>query len=102
MSLTTNKSSVVDPSNSSNGTNNVINVNNTTDYEETHRRLVILSKNNQKALDDLKSVHASLNWAEDVLREKIRLRYSELETLNRDFANIMDTYAQIIKTSSSV
>ena len=96
MSSIVDKALVRDPSNIDNNTNI------TTDYEETHKKLVLLSKNNQKSLDDLKSVHASLNWAEDVLREKIQLRYSELENLNRDFANIMDTYAQIIKTSSTV
>ena len=51
---------------------------------------------NQLALYEIKSLDMSLNAAEDVLRDKILLRYQELNTLNKEYTNIMETYSQII------
>jgi len=54
---------------------------------------------NQTIVDELKNMCVSINNAEDVLREKIRLIYSELNTLNKDYIHIMEMYSQIIKSS---
>jgi len=54
---------------------------------------------NQCELNEIKTTCKSLNGTENLVREKIRLKRHELETLSRDFSNIMDVYSRIINLS---
>lgn len=72
----------------------------TTNYEDTYKKFSLFNKQNQDALDELKGICISLNTAEDTLRDKIRLIYTELESINKEFSNIMDIYSQIISVST--
>lgn len=73
---------------------NYINTNTSTDI---YKQLSSNINKNQEALYEIKSLNVSLNSAEDVLRDKIQLRYQELTTLNKEYTSIMETYSQIIK-----
>lgn len=66
---------------------------------DTYQKLNAINESKQKALDDIKSICVSLNRAEDALHEKIKLRYQELESLNRDYNNIIETYSHIVRSS---
>lgn len=66
---------------------------------DIYKYLISNINKNQEALYEIKSLNLSLNSAEDLLREKIKLRYQELTTLNKEYTCIMDTYTQIIKVT---
>lgn len=59
--------------------------------------LLTTNKQDQLALDEIKNISKSLNNTEDILREKIQLRYQELDILNKEYTSILETYSQIIR-----
>lgn len=73
----------------------------TNNWKDLHKKMLLFNKQNQESLDELICTNASINGAEDVLRTKINLICTELETITKDFSNIMDTYSQIISVSSA-
>ena len=66
---------------------------------ENFHKLTTINDRKQKSIDEIKSTCASINKAEDVLREKIISRKEELMILQKDFTSIIETYNQIIKSS---
>jgi hypothetical protein len=64
-----------------------------------YKKLNIINEGNHKELDELKNMCISLDKAEDDLREKIVLKYQELEKLKHAFNNIIETYSHIIRSS---
>ena len=66
---------------------------------DAYQELNVINESKQKELDEFKNIHNALNKAEDALREKIILRYQELEMLSRDYNNIIETYSHIIRSS---
>jgi hypothetical protein len=66
---------------------------------DTYQQLSSINESKQKSIDDIKNISKTLDRAEDTLREKIILRYQELDTLKREFNNIIETYSNIIRSS---
>lgn len=54
---------------------------------------------NQCKLTEIKTLCKNLNDTEFLLREKIHLKRQELEIINSDLTNVIDTYTQIINLS---
>ena len=50
----------------------------------------------QKEVDEITRLNNTLNQSEDILREKIYLKYQELDNLKKQFDNIFETYNQIV------
>lgn len=66
---------------------------------DEYQQLSSINESKQKSINEIKNISKSLDRAEDVLREKIILRYHELDTLNREFNNIIETYGNIVRSS---
>lgn len=64
-----------------------------------YKNLSTNNNKNQAALYEIKNLNLSLNTSEDLIKEKIRLRYQELDTLNKEYTSIMEIYAQIIRVN---
>jgi len=64
-----------------------------------YQQLSSINESKQRSIDEIKNISRSLDQAEDALREKIILRYQELDTLKREFNNIIETYNNIIRSS---
>jgi len=64
-----------------------------------YKNMSMISDKNQNVLYEIKEADTTLNAAEDILRDKIQLKYQQLDNLNREFTNIMETYSQIIRSS---
>jgi len=66
---------------------------------DIYKNMSMVSDKNQNVLYEIKEADATLNAAEDILRDKIQLKYQQLDNLNKEFTNIMETYSQIIRSS---
>ncbi len=59
-----------------------------------------INESKQKMIDELKSICTSIDKTENILHEKIKQRYEELEELKKEYCNIIETYNHIIKSSN--
>lgn len=62
-----------------------------------HAKFMSHIKKNQSTVNELKNIFVTLNKEENILREKIHVTNIDLETLKKDFINIMSMYNQIVK-----
>lgn len=66
---------------------------------DVYQQLSSVNLSKQSSLDEIRSINNALNKAEDLLREKITLRYHELDSLKCEYSNIIETYGSIIRFS---
>ena len=69
--------------------------------EQNYKPLSIINNHLQQNLNEIKTSLKSLNNTEDILLEKIKMKYQDLRVLNREYTNIVDTYTQIIRASQN-
>ena len=65
---------------------------------DDYQKLNNINADKQKQLNSIKNICSSLDNAENSLREKKELRYRELESLSKDYSNIVETYSHIIRS----
>ena len=70
--------------------------------EELNKQFCVndINESKQKMIDELKSICASIDKTENILHEKIKHQYEELEELKKDYCNMIETYNHIIKSSN--
>jgi hypothetical protein len=65
---------------------------------DAYQSLSVINEDKQKNLNAMKSACSSLDNAERALKEKIDFRYRELESLKKEYNNIVETYGHIIRS----
>jgi hypothetical protein len=65
---------------------------------DEYQKLSTINDDKQKNLNTIKSICTSLDNAERILKEKIEFRHRELDTLKKDYSNIVETYGHIIRS----
>ncbi len=65
---------------------------------EDYSKLNTINQSKQKELDEIKSICQSLDKTEDLIIEKIILRYQELEKLKKEYINMTETYNNIVNS----
>jgi hypothetical protein len=66
--------------------------------KDKYHSLNTINTNKQKKLNAIKSACVSLDNVERSLREKIEFKRTELENLQKDYNNVIETYSHIIRT----
>ncbi len=66
---------------------------------DNYHKLTTINDNKQKSIDEIRITCASIDKAEEAIREKIVSRKNELIALQKEFTSIIETYNQIIKSS---
>ena len=58
---------------------------------DIYKNMSMVSDKNQNVLYEIKEADATLNAAEDILRDKIQLKYQQLDNLNKEFYEFIKT-----------
>ena len=61
------------------------------------QKLLNINELNQKSINDINLIKSNIDKFEDDIRDKITIRYQELEKLKSDYCKIVETYSHIIK-----
>ena len=65
--------------------------------------MVVLKKINedkQHILDEIKKISSSVDTLENMLKEKIVVKKTEIQSLERDYTKIIETYSHIVRELS--
>lgn len=73
-------------------------IENTQTMKDKYHSLNTINTDKQKKLNAMKSACISLDNVERTLREKIDYKRTELENLQKDYNNVIETYSHIIRT----
>lgn len=65
---------------------------------ENYQNINSINVEKQKKLNTIKKINASLDTTEKALKEKIEFRYRELESLKKEYNNIVEAYGHIIRS----
>lgn len=65
---------------------------------DNYKDMINVNMEKQNMINEIKTISKSLDDSERAVREKIELRLRELDSLNREYINVVETYGHIVRS----
>ena len=65
---------------------------------EAYQKFMKINEVNQSVIDDTRRTYLNIDKEEESLREVISFHHNELDNLNKEYNNIIETYCNIIRS----